>query len=260
MLIVSSFGCCGRSFEVDYQNKRFLKDGEPFRYIAGSFHYSRTLPEEWEDRLLKMKAGGLNAVQTYVMWNYHSTEEGVYDFSGSRDVERFMQLANDTGLLVILRAGPYVCAEWEFGGLPWYLMREGQISLRSSDPKYLSYVDEWFDILLPKFKRFMYTNGGPIITAQIENEYGSYLRCDKVYLNHLVTKFRQHLGDDVVLFTTDSDSSFLINCGALKTELATVDFGVTDNPKSKFRVQRDYQPDAPLVNSEFYIGTHVSMV
>ena len=255
-LVSSFFNLCvtERSFVVDYANKQFLKDGEPFRYISGSFHFSRTLPDQWEDRLLKMKAGGLNAVQTYVMWNFHSTEEGIHDFSGSRDVERFMQLANDTGLLVILRPGPYVCAEWEFGGFPWYLMKNGTTSLRSSDAKYLSYVDEWYDILLPKFKRFTYANGGPIISAQIENEYGSYFRCDKPYLNHLVSKFQQHLGDDLVLFTVDSDSSVLINCGALKSQLATVDFGVTDDPQAKFKVQRRYMSDAPLVNSEFYTG------
>ena len=124
-----------RSFIVEKSKRHFLKDGKHFRYVAGSFHYSRTLPAGWHDRLLKMKAAGLNAVQTYVFWNFHSTEEGHYDFTGAKNIEKFLKLANDTGLLVILRAGPYVCSEWEFGGLPWYLLRNGSITLRSSDEK-----------------------------------------------------------------------------------------------------------------------------
>ena len=244
-----------RSFKVDWDNKVFLKDGEPFRYVSGSFHYSRVLPDQWKDRLIKMKAGGLNAVQTYVMWNFHSTEENEFDFSGSRDLERFIKTANEVGLLVILRAGPYACAEWEFGGLPWYLKKYADLELRSSNQRYLEYVNEWFDVLLPKMQPLLYQNGGPIITVQFENEYGSYGLCDKDYLQHLVTKMRQHLGPDVVLFTTDGDGMGYLNCGALKSELATVDFGITKDPESNFKPQRQFQPNAPLVNSEFYTGS-----
>ena len=128
---------------------------------------------------------------------------GVYDFTGDRDIQHFLQLANDTGLQVILRAGPYSCAEWEFGGFPWFLRQKSDVILRSSDPNYLSYVDAWMDELLPKLEPYLYNNGGPIITVQFENEYGSYSICDTAYLQHLVHKFREHLGPDVVLFTTD---------------------------------------------------------
>ena len=124
--------------------------------------------------LAQMKAAGLKAVQTYVMWNFLSPKEGQYIFSRGRDTEKFLQLANDFGILVILQVGPYVCAEWEFGGLPWYLLRNGSIKLRSSDTNFLYHVHQWFDILLPKLKRFLSDNGGPIIMIQNENEYVSW--------------------------------------------------------------------------------------
>ncbi|XP_063723387.1 beta-galactosidase-like [Symsagittifera roscoffensis] len=201
-----------------------------------------------------MKAGGLNAVQTYVMWNFHTQKEGVYDFTGDRDIQHFLQLANDTGLQVILRAGPYSCAEWEFGGFPWFLRQNSDVILRSSDPTYLSYVDAWMDELLPKLEPYLYNNGGPIITVQFENEYGSYSICDTAYLQHLVHKFREHLGPDVVLFTTDGYSAVYLECGALKSELVTVDFGPGGDPAKEFEDKEKFQPYAPLVNSEFYTG------
>ena len=197
-----------------------------------------------------------------------------------------------------MRAGPYSCAEWEFGGFPWFLRQNSEVILRSYDPKYLAYVDAWMDELLPKLEPYLYNNGGPIITVQFENEYGSYPTCDKAYLQHLVHKFREHLGPDVVLFTTDgkfpsidllsvfqilnvevdkgvsyySDELFLfhplqsfilgystgyLECGALKSELVTVDFGTGGDPAEEFEDKEKFQPYAPLVNSEFYTGNSV---
>uniref|UniRef100_A0A8C3L5M7 Beta-galactosidase n=1 Tax=Chrysolophus pictus TaxID=9089 RepID=A0A8C3L5M7_CHRPC len=243
-----------RTFGIDYDCNCFVKDGRPFRYISGSIHYSRVPRYYWKDRLLKMKMAGLDAIQTYVPWNYHEPQMGVYDFSGDRDLEYFLQLASETGLLVILRAGPYICAEWDMGGLPAWLLEKESIVLRSSDSDYLTAVEKWMGVLLPKMKPHLYQNGGPIIMVQVENEYGSYFACDYDYLRFLLKIFRQHLGDEVVLFTTDGASQFHLKCGALQGLYATVDFAPGGNVTAAFLAQRSSEPTGPLVNSEFYTG------
>ncbi|XP_037702608.1 beta-galactosidase isoform X2 [Choloepus didactylus] len=201
-----------------------------------------------------MKMAGLNAIQTYVPWNFHEPRPGQYQFSGDSDVEHFIQLAHELGLLVILRAGPYVCAEWDMGGLPAWLLEKESIVLRSSDPDYLAAVDKWLGVLLPKMKPLLYQNGGPIITVQVENEYGSYFTCDYDYLRFLQKRFRYHLGDKVVLFTTDGVHEKLLQCGSLQGLYATVDFGPGSNITAAFLLQRNSEPRGPLVNSEFYTG------
>ncbi|CAI8042891.1 Beta-galactosidase [Geodia barretti] len=218
-------------------------------------HYARVPSAYWRDRLQKMKDCGLNTVQTYVPWNFHEPRPGVFDFSGDRNLSYFLQTAQDVGLLVIVRAGPYICAEWDMGGLPAWLLTHKDIALRSSDTVYLDYVDKWMTQLLPIVKSHLYSNNGPVITVQVENEYGSYYACDKKYMEHLYVLFRYLLGDDVVLFTTDGDSDGYLKCGTLTPYLyATVDFGVTVDPAANFKSQRDYEPKGPLVNSEFYTG------
>uniref|UniRef100_A0A2K6TTR5 Beta-galactosidase-1-like protein n=1 Tax=Saimiri boliviensis boliviensis TaxID=39432 RepID=A0A2K6TTR5_SAIBB len=234
-----------RVFEIDYSQNRFLKDGEPFRYISGSIHYSRVPRIYWKDRLLKMKMAGLNTIQTYVPWNFHEPYPGQYQFSEEHDVEYFLRLAHELGLLVILRPGPYICAEWEMGGLPAWLLEKESILLRSSDPDYLAAVDKWLGVLLPKMKPLLYQNGGPVITVQVENEYGSYFACDFDYLRFLQKRFRHHLGDDVVLFTTDGAHETFLRCGTLQGLYATVDFGTGAN--SPYAAQpTSYDYDAPL--------------
>ncbi|KAM9257991.1 beta-galactosidase isoform 2-T2 [Cariama cristata] len=235
-----------RSFEIDYDCDCFVKDGRPFRYISGSIHYSRVPRYYWKDRLLKMKMAGLDAIQTYVPWNYHEPQLGMYDFSGDKDLEYFLQLANDTGLLVILRAGPYICAEWDMGGLPAWLLEKRSIVLRSSDSDYLAAVEKWMGVLLPKMRAHLYQNGGPVIMVQVENEYGSYFACDYDYLRSLLKLFRQHLGDEVVLFTTDGASQFHLRCGTLQGLYATVDFAPGGNVTAAFLAQRGSEPTGPL--------------
>ena len=244
-----------RSFTIDYDNDRFLKDGEPFRYISGSFHFFRAPRFYWKDRLMKMKAGGLNAVQTYIAWNIHEPVQGKYNFEGDADLVSFLKLADSIGLLVIIRAGPFICAEWDFGGFPAWLLKDPSITLRSSrDARYLNAVDSWMAVVLPKLKPLLYSNGGPIISVQVENEYGSSLVCDHDYMKHLEQLFRKHLGNEVILFTVDSDWTFLFACGTIPTLYATVDFGPDANPESAFAVMRKFTPKGPLVNSEFYTG------
>ncbi|XP_051993440.1 beta-galactosidase [Xyrauchen texanus] len=242
------------SFTVDYRHNCFLKDGEPFRYISGSIHYSRIPRVYWKDRLLKMYMAGLNAIQTYVPWNFHEPVPGQYDFSGDRDLEYFLQLCQDIGLLVIMRPGPYICGEWDMGGLPAWLLKKKDIVLRSSDPDYIAAVDKWMGKLLPIINRYLYQNGGPIITVQVENEYGSYFACDYDYMRNLSHLFRSHLGKEVVLFTTDGAGVGYLKCGSLQGIYATVDFGPGSNVTAAFEAQRHAEPHGPLVNSEFYTG------
>ncbi|NWS17391.1 BGAL galactosidase, partial [Pachyramphus minor] len=243
-----------RSFRVDYECNCFLKDGVPFRYISGSIHYARVPRPAWRDRLLKMLMSGLSAVQVYVPWNYHETLPGVYDFAGNRDVEAFLDLTAELGLLVILRPGPYICAEWEMGGLPAWLLWKPDIILRSSDPVYLAAVDSWLHVLLPKIKPRLYQHGGNIISVQVENEYGSYYACDHGYLQHLLGSFRVLLGSEVLLFTTDSTREEELRCGTLQGLYATIDFGPGSNVTEAFDAQRHVEPKGPLVNSEYYTG------
>nr|XP_020515189.2 LOW QUALITY PROTEIN: beta-galactosidase-like [Labrus bergylta] len=243
-----------RSFSIDYKNNCFLKDGKPFQYISGSIHYSRIPRYYWKDRLMKMYMTGLNAIQVYVPWNYHEAVQGVQNFTGDRDLEHFLDLANQTGLLVILRPGPYICAEWEMGGLPAWLLQKPNIVLRSADTDYLQAVSNWLAVLLPQIKPWLYINGGNIITVQVENEYGSYYACDYNYMRHLRTLFRFFLGEDTVLFTTDGNTDKEMICGTLEGLYATIDFGTENNIAEAFKRQRRFEPRGPLVNSEFYTG------
>nr|XP_032818995.1 beta-galactosidase-like isoform X3 [Petromyzon marinus] len=253
LLCLSPKASCAQSFGIDRARDCFVKDGEPFRYIAGSLHYSRVPRVYWKDRLLKMYTTGLNAVQTYVPWNYHESKPGVFEFSGEKDLEEFIRTVNETGLLLILRPGPYICAEWDMGGLPAWLIQKRGIVLRSSDKEYLKAVDSWMSVLLPKVKPWLYQNGGPIITIQVENEYGSF-GCDMEYMRHLTEVFRSKLGRDVVLFTTDEPSLHSQSCGSLQDLYSTIDFGIETNITQAFEMQRKFEPNGPLVNSEFYTG------
>ncbi|XP_035878718.1 beta-galactosidase-1-like protein isoform X3 [Phyllostomus discolor] len=212
-----------RSFVVDRDHDRFLLDGAPFRYVSGSLHYFRVPRVLWADRLFKMRMSGLNAIQFYVPWNYHEPEPGVYNFNGSRDLIAFLNEASLANLLVILRPGPYICAEWEMGGLPAWLLRKPNIRLRTSDPDFLAAVDSWFKVLLPKIYPWLYHNGGNIISIQVENEYGSYRACDFSYMRHLAGLFRALLGEKILLFTTDGPEG--LKCGSLNGLYTTIDFG-----------------------------------
>ncbi|XP_025094509.1 beta-galactosidase-like isoform X2 [Pomacea canaliculata] len=245
----------GNTFTIDYNNSTFLKDGKPFRYVSGSIHYFRVHPYYWKDRFLKMRAAGINAVQTYVPWNMHEVVPDNYTFTGIVDLPKFLSLAHEAGLLVLLRLGPYICAEVEFGGLPaWLLTFNKDMIVRTSDPIYLARVDKWYSVLLTTIQPYLYENGGPIVMVQIENEYGSYFACDYDYLRFLYKKVRFVLGENVVVYTTDGNTDSYLRCGVINESYATVDFGVTYDPAAAFKAQRDYEPKGPLVNSEFYTG------
>ncbi|VUZ48516.1 unnamed protein product [Hymenolepis diminuta] len=256
------FFCCylssPRTFFIDTENRVFVKDGKPFRFISGSMHYFRIPRIYWMDRLMKAKAAGLDAIQTYIPWNFHEVHPGEYLFDNERDVIEFIQLANSLDLLVLLRVGPYICAEWDFGGLPsWLLSDNPYLKIRSTSPEYINSVIRWFSQLLPKLKPLLYQNGGPIIMIQLENEYGSYFTCEQEYLSSLYEYTRFILGDEILLYTTDGNSLSNLKCGSSDRRLfSTVDFGVDGaiNPNESFKALMQFQPYGPLVNSEYYTG------
>lgn len=229
---------------------QFTLDGQPFRIVSGAVHYFRIVPEYWRDRLLKLKHCGFNTVETYIPWNFHEPKEGRFRFDGMADVVRYVQLAGELGLRVILRPSPYICAEWEFGGLPAWLLACPGIRLRCMDPVYLTKVDAYYDALIPLLVPLLGTNGGPVIAMQVENEYGSYGN-DKEYLDYLRRGLIRR-GVDVLLFTSDGPTDAMLQGGTLPGTLATVNFG--SRPEEAFELFRRYRPDEPLMCMEYWNG------
>jgi beta-galactosidase len=228
----------------------FLLDDQPFRILAGAMHYFRIPPQSWRDRLEKLKALGLNTLETYVAWNLHEPRAGVFDFSGWLDLEAYVRLAGELGLKVIVRPGPYICSEWEFGGLPGWLLKDRGMQVRCCYPPYLAAVDRFFDQLLTRLAPLQITRGGPIIAMQVENEYGSYGN-DAAYLRHLEEGLRAR-GIDVLLFTSDGPSDEMLQYGTLGHIHKTANYG--SHAKEAFAKLREYQPEGPLMCTEFWNG------
>ncbi len=228
---------------------RFELDGKPFQLIAGAIHYFRVPREYWRDRLLKLKACGFNAVETYVAWNAHMPSEDVFDTSGMLDIGAFLSLAQELGLYAIVRPGPYICSEWEFGGLPWWLLKY-DCALRCMDRTYIRFVDQYLDHLIPVLLPHLCTRGGNVLMLQVENEYGSY-GDDKEYLAHLRDGYLQR-GVDVPLFTSDGDCKWMLTGGTLCGTLPTVNFG--SDPESRFEALKPFKPFGPLMCSEYWNG------
>ncbi|UOQ85049.1 glycoside hydrolase family 35 protein [Gracilibacillus salinarum] len=230
------------------KNGQFYLDGKPFQILSGGIHYFRIVPEHWEDRLQKLKAMGLNTVETYIPWNFHEPKKSEFHFTGLGDVEKFIELADQVGLYVILRPSPYICAEWDMGGLPSWLLKEDKLVLRSSEPTYLQHVTDYYDVLLPKFKKHLYQNGGPVIAMQIENEYGAYGN-DLDYLSYLKKLYKQH-GLDTFYFTSDGPE--FIEQGSLPDVTTTLNFG--SKVESAFAALDKFKPGSPKMVAEFWIG------
>ncbi|GGV85387.1 beta-galactosidase [Streptomyces gelaticus] len=226
----------------------FRLDDHPFRIISGGLHYFRIHPEQWADRLHKARLLGLNTVETYVPWNLHAPRPGEFRLDGGLDLPRFLDLAAAEGLHVLLRPGPYICAEWEGGGLPSWLLAEDGIELRSRDPRFLAAVDGYLAALLPPLKPYLSSAGGPVIAVQLENEYGAY-GDDSGYLTDLAGLLRAH-GVDVPLFTCDQPAD--LARGGLDGVLRTVNFG--SRVEAGLDQLRRIQPTGPLMCSEFWIG------
>lgn len=230
----------------------FYLNGEPFKIISGAFHYFRTVPEYWQDRLEKLVNMGCNTVETYIPWNFHEAERGVFRFDGIRDIERFLQLAEKLGLYIIIRPSPYICSEWEFGGLPAWLLRDKNMRLRCSYKPYLDAVKEYYKVLIPKLVPHQLDNGGGIILMQLENEYGYYGN-DTAYLEFLRDTLRE-LGVTVPFVTSDGPwKEALFRSGMVDGALPTGNFGSA--AEWQFGQMKSFiGDDKPLMCMEFWNG------
>ncbi len=237
------------SFEI---KDEFYLEGKPFKVISGSIHYFRVVPEYWRDRLEKLRLLGCNTVETYVAWNKHEPNEGEYDFSGGNDLRRFIQIAQEVGLYVILRPAPYICAEWEFGGLPYWLLQDPKMKLRFSYGPFMEKIQRYFDQLLPQVTDLQITHGGPILMMQVENDYGSYAN-DKKYLRQMAQLMRDK-GVVVPLVTSDGPWHDMLDNGTIPDiALPTINCG--SDIKKWFDVLRKFHgTKKPLMVMEFWIG------
>ncbi len=228
----------------------FYLNGKPFQIISGAIHYFRVVPEYWRDRLEKLKAMGCNTVETYIPWNMHEPRKGEFHFEGILDVASFIETAQSLGLYVILRPSPYICAEWEFGGLPAWLLREDNMHLRVSYPPFLKHVEEYYHVLMPKITPYQIDQGGPVILMQVENEYGYYAN-DKAYLE-AIRKMMIAEGVTVPLVTSDGPFRESLNGGTIKGVLPTGNFG--SRTKERFATLSEYTSGGPLMCTEFWVG------
>ena len=230
----------------------FYLNGEPFKIISGAFHYFRTVPEYWQDRIEKLVNMGCNTVETYIPWNFHEPEKCNFRFDGMHDIERFIHLAEKMGLYIIIRPSPYICSEWEFGGLPAWLLRDRNMRLRCSYEPYLNAVKEYYSVLIPKLVPHQCDRGGGVILVQLENEYGYYGN-DTAYLEFLRDTLRE-LGVTVPFVTSDGPwSEPKFKSGMLNGALPTGNFG--SGAEWQFGQMRKYiGENKPLMCMEFWNG------
>ena len=245
-------GCAGNkpgTFEAG--KNTFLLNGKPFVVKAAEVHYPRIPREYWEHRIEMCKALGMNTLCLYVFWNLHEETPGKYDFTGNKDIAAFCKLAQKHGMYVIVRPGPYVCAEWEMGGLPWWLLKNDSVQLRTLDPFYMQHVGAFMHEVGKQLQDLQITRGGNIIMVQVENEYGSY-GTDKPYVSAIRDTVRAAGFTEVPLFQCDWSSNFLNN--GLDDLLWTINFGTGADIDKQFAKLKEVRPDAPLMCSEFWSG------
>ena len=232
-------------------DKTFLLNGKPFVIKAAEVHYPRIPRPYWEHRIRMCKALGMNTLCLYVFWNIHEQQEGVFDFTGQNDVAEFCRLAQKNGMYVIVRPGPYVCAEWEMGGLPWWLLKKKDIRLREQDPYFMERVRLFEQKVGEQLAPLTIQRGGPIIMVQVENEYGSYGE-DKPYVSAIRDIVREAGFGDVTLFQCDWASNFTKN--GLDDLVWTMNFGTGADIDSQFKRLKELRPTSPLMCSEFWSG------
>lgn len=240
-------------FEIKEQ---FLFDGKPIKIYSGAVHYFRIVPAEWKETLMKLKLAGLNTVETYIPWNLHEPSEGHFDFTGIADIESFINLAAELGLYVIIRPSPYICAEWEFGGLPAWLLKYPGMQVRSNTPLFIDKLTAYYHKLFAVLSPLQITHHGPIIMMQVENEYGSFGN-DKNYLR-TVKNLMLDNDVDVPLFTADGSWLQALDSGSLIEDdvFVTANFG--SHVKENFTVLQQYMTTHrkkwPLMCMEFWDG------
>ncbi len=234
----------------------FYINGNKTKLLSGAIHYFRMMPEQWEDSLYNLKAMGFNTVETYVPWNLHEPQKGQFNFEGIANIKAFLDKTIEMGLYVILRPTPYICAEWDFGGLPAWLIKDKNLRVRSQDPDFIAHVDSYFKRFLKEVESYQFTQGGNILMMQVENEYGSFSE-DKEYLRKIANIMRKY-HVDVPLFTSDGGWPEVLDAGALGEDgiLATANFG--SDAQENFKHLKDYQEKHglkhPLMCMEFWDG------
>lgn len=235
-------------FKID---KEFMLNNKPIKIISGAIHYFRVIPEYWEDRIIKLKAMGCNTVETYVAWNIHEPYEGQFNFSNIANIKEFIRLCSKHKLMVILRLSPYICAEWEFGGIPGWILKYDDLKIRSNNKRFLKLVDIFYSKIMKEISDLQCTRGGNIIMMQIENEYGSFSN-DKKYLNKIKGIMSKN-GIDVYLFTSDGPWDNLMENGYMNDVLPTGNFG--SRAEERFDFQKKYLGNnKPLMCMEFWDG------
>ena len=228
----------------------FLLDGEPHRILSGALHYFRVHPDLWADRIRKARLMGLNTIETYVAWNAHARTESEWDTSGQLDLGRFLDLVAAEGMHAIVRPGPYICAEYDNGGLPAWLLRDESVGVRRSEPRYIAaltrYLDRVYEIVAPR----QIDGGGPVVLVQIENEYGAY-GSDSEYLAELV-RITRAAGITVPLTTIDQPQPEMLENGSIPGLHKTASFG--SRAAERLATLREHQPTGPLACMEFWDG------
>lgn len=229
----------------------FTMDGKPFMIKAAEMHYTRIPHQYWEHRIKMAKALGMNAMCVYVFWNAHEPKEGEFDFTGNKNLAEFIRLCKKNDMWVIVRPGPYACAEWEMGGLPWWLLKDRDIQLRSLDPRFMKAAGRFEREVARQLEPYRLENGGNIIMVQVENEFGSY-GTDKPYMEAMRDTLRAVGWDKTQLFQCDWSSNFQNN--ALPDLLWTMNFGTGANVTKEFRKLGELRPDMPRMCSEYWSG------
>jgi len=232
-------------------DKTFLLDGKPFLIKAAEMHYTRIPAEYWEHRIQMCKALGMNTICIYAFWNIHEQKEGEFDFKGQNDIAAFCRLAQKHGMYIMLRPGPYVCSEWEMGGLPWWLLKKKDIKLRTNDVYFLERTKLFMNEIGKELADLQVSRGGNIIMVQVENEYGAYAT-DKEYIANIRDIVKGAGFTDVPLFQCDWSSTFQRN--GLDDLVWTINFGTGANIDAQFKKLQEARPNAPLMCSEFWSG------
>ena len=251
-VFIFSFSCIHaqtkHSFSLSPQN--FLLDGKPFQIISGEMHPERIPKEYWRQRIQMAKAMGCNTIASYLFWNYHERKEGVFDFTtGNHNIAEFFRICKEEGMWVLLRPGPYSCAEWDFGGLPSYLLKIPDIKIRCMDNRYMAAVARYINRLSKEIKSLQCTKGGPILMMQIENEYGSYGN-DKKYLQALKKLWISN-GINIPFYTADGPTQYMLDAGYLDGAAIGLDPGVNEKD---FEQAEKKNPTVPAFSSETYPG------